>query len=149
MIHCVRKLICSSPLSHYKNICKLVSFPWWHWKKLKMHVGWEIYVFMYPLRALIWPISFLMKFYVNAFTLDYSSHIFSSYNLSIVIFQIMVNKYNKAFNKKDVYLKLRKYRAKFVWLFVSMNAQYFQLKALKGTLIQIWKPAIIFVFIWK
>ena len=36
---------------------------------------------------------------------------FSSYNVSILIFQKIIKKYNKTFNKKDIYFKLRKCRA--------------------------------------
>ena len=34
------------------------------------------------------------------YTLENSSHVFSSYNVPILIFQKMINKYNKTFNKK-------------------------------------------------
>ena len=42
---------------------------------------------------------FLIKINVNVCTLQNSLHIFSSYSVSILIFQKIVNKYNKAFNK--------------------------------------------------
>ena len=41
-----------------------------------------------------------MKINVNTYTLENSSHIFSSYDVSILIFQKMIDKYNKTFNKK-------------------------------------------------
>ena len=43
----------------------------------------------------------LVKINVNACTLIYS-HIFSSYNVSILIFQKISNKYNKTFDKKYI-----------------------------------------------
>ena len=49
----------------------------------------------------VWKMKiFLMKINVNLCTLENSSHIFSSYNMSIVFFQKMINKSNKTFNKK-------------------------------------------------
>ena len=44
--------------------------------------------------------NFLMKINVNASKLDNSSHMFSSCNVSILIFQEMISKYNQSFNKK-------------------------------------------------
>ena len=38
---------------------------------------------------------FLLKINVNAGILENSSHIFSSYNVFILIFQKMINNYNK------------------------------------------------------
>ena len=46
----------------------------------------------------------LMK--INVIALKNFAHIFSSYNVSILIFQKMINKYNKTFNKKTYTLTL-------------------------------------------
>ena len=52
-------------------------------------------------RLWVWRMKiFLMKINVNACTLENSSHIFSSDNGSIMVFQKMINKYNKTFNRK-------------------------------------------------
>ena len=74
------------------------------------------------------------------YTLENSSHVFSSYNVSILIFQKMINKYNKTFNKKIYTLNWENVKHNFVrlvWhfspqLFISVSAKYFQLKALKA-----------------
>ena len=54
---------------------------------------------------------FLMNININAYTLENSSYIFSSYNVSILIYQKIINKDND-FQQKDVYFKLRKFSAK-------------------------------------
>ena len=49
---------------------------------------------------------FLMNINVNACTLENSSYIFFSYNVSILIFQTIINKYNN-FQQKDIYFKIQ------------------------------------------
>ena len=52
-------------------------------------------------RLWVWRMKiFLMKINVNACTLENSSHIFSLDNASIMVFQKMINKCNKTFNRK-------------------------------------------------
>ena len=56
-----------------------------------------------------------MKINVNACTLIYS-HIFFSYNVSILIFEKMINKYNKTFEKKIHALNFANFTQNFVRL---------------------------------
>ena len=55
---------------------------------------------------------FLMKINVNTCTLDNSLHTFSLYYVSILIFQKMINKYSKTFNKMIYNLNLENYTAR-------------------------------------
>ena len=76
-----------------------------------------------------------MKINVHACTLDNSLHNFSSYNASILVFQKMINKYNKTFNKKIYSLNAENVAQNFVRHFLPatccFNVRYFPLKALK------------------
>ena len=79
-----------------------------------------------------------MKINVHACTLDNSLHNFSSYNTSILVFQKMINKYNKTFNKKIYSLNAENVAQNFVRLArhflpatCCFNVRYFPLKALK------------------
>ena len=59
---------------------------------------------------------FLMNINVNAATLENSSYTFSSYNVSIRIFQKLINKYIMTFRKKIYTLNSENVAQKFVRL---------------------------------
>ena len=59
---------------------------------------------------------FLIKVNVNACTLENFLHIFSWCNAAILIFQKMINKYNKTFNKKIYTLNSKNVAQNFVRL---------------------------------
>ena len=63
--------------------------------------------------------TFQLKINLNGCTLQNSSHIFSSYNVSILIFQKMINKYNETFNRKIYSLHSENVAQNFVCLVVS------------------------------
>ena len=60
---------------------------------------------------------FLMKINVNACTLENSSHIFSSYNVPILIFQKLINKYiPRVLTKRYILLNSKNVAQNFVRL---------------------------------